>query len=90
MKHPSPTHGPLNFLCMSCGEDTSYLVDDMEKAAQKPRTCKACGQEARALNFAGLFPFMRALVKQNQRLRRDIFELECAIERLANPKENFD
>lgn len=85
MKHPDPTHGRTKYLCMKCGHTFNRLVEDLDAAIMKPAECTKCGREARAFTLRGWLSIFQAMIREQERLRMKIFDLEAAEEQRAEP-----
>lgn len=83
------TKSKLHHLCLTCGNIFEAWVDVDEgpyDVKNRYIPCNKCGKKSVVCGLDTLWPTLQHLVKQNQKLRMSVFELECQIEELVDPQ----
>ena len=73
------------FLCMKCGHLQFEEWESIADAGRKPGRCKKCGRDTRAVSIGTMVVIFQTIIREQERLRSQIFDLECMEEERAEP-----
>ena len=75
------THRLMPVICLDHGHSSEMLLSNKQLDLKEGVLCPKCSLKAIPKTWGGLMEAVPYLIRQNASIRRDIFDLQCFVER---------